>query len=152
MIVGAFAVVLVIAGKGDGGRRSPTTQVSDTPSLGWAFSLSSSSRWRVAANGGFVGKFYILRASVERATWDCHHSGGDDSGVLLLLPACHRHDVHAAGWKTGRLVGRPPASGSRRLRTVTLLLGLLPSWPLVKARQSVQGLARGRALSPGQRP
>ncbi|MGD8699059.1 MAG: NADH-quinone oxidoreductase subunit N [Gemmatimonadales bacterium] len=157
MIVGAFAVVLVIAGKDD--RRQ---KISDYAGLGyshpWAgatLSLFLVSLAGLPPTGGFVGKFYILRASVE--------SGYVGLAVILAVTTLVSYYYYLRVIvtmymrpelePTGRLAwGVPLRAALVVCATVTLLLGLLPSWPLVKARESVQGLraVAERPVDPGQ--
>jgi NADH-quinone oxidoreductase subunit N len=157
MIVGAFAVILVIAGKDD--RRQ---KISDYAGLGyshpWAgaiLSLFLVSLAGLPPTGGFVGKFYILRASVE--------SGYVGLAVILAVTTLVSYYYYLRVIvtmymrpelePTGRLDwGVPLRAALAVCATVTLLLGLLPSWPLVKARQSVQGLrsVAERTVDPGQ--
>ena len=145
MIVGAFAVVLVIAGKND--RRQ---KISDYAGLGyshpWAgafLSLFLVSLAGLPPTAGFVGKFYILRASVE--------SGYVGLAVILAVTTLVSYYYYLRVIVTmymrpelepiGRLHwGIPLRAALVVCATLTLLLGILPSWPLLKARQSVEGL------------
>lgn len=144
MIVGAFAIVLVLAGKGD-----RYQQLSDYEGLGWSrpwaaglLALFLVSLAGLPPTAGFVGKFYILRAAVE--------AGYVNLAVVLVLTTLVSY------WYYLRVIVHmymKPAGEPREgmvwagsLRTVlavcaiiTVLLGILPSWPLLKARQSVSG-------------
>lgn len=146
MIVGAFAVVLVLAGKGDERQR-----LSDYAGLGWThpwaaavLSLFLVSLAGLPPTAGFVGKFYILRAAVE--------AGYIDLPVILVVTTLISY------WYYLRVIvamymkpsvaemGRVTWGGALRVALVicaaiTIYLGILPSWPLLKARQSVAGLA-----------
>ncbi len=148
MTVGAFAIVLVIAGKDDRRQR-----IQDYASIGWthpwaaaALALFLVSLAGLPPTDGFVGKFYILRASIE----------AEYQGLALVLAVT----TLVSYWYYLRVIvamymkpavsppiGRVVWSGSIRTALavcalVVLLLGLLPSWPLLKAQQSVAGLTR----------
>ncbi|MGD2154938.1 MAG: NADH-quinone oxidoreductase subunit N [Gemmatimonadales bacterium] len=146
MIVGAFAIVLVLAGKGDERQR-----LSDYAGLGWTHPWAAAvlSIFLVSLAGlpptaGFVGKFYILRAAVD--------AGYIDLPVILVITTLISY------WYYLRVIvamymkpavadmGRIAWGGALRAALVvcaaiTIYLGILPSWPLLKARQSVEGLA-----------
>jgi NADH-quinone oxidoreductase subunit N len=146
MIVGAFAVVLVLAGKGDERQR-----LSDYAGLGWTHPWAAAvlSVFLVSLAGlpptaGFVGKFYILRAAVE--------AGYIDLPVILVITTLISYWYYLRVIVTMYMkpsvadVGRVAWGGSLRAALVvcaaiTIYLGILPSWPLLKARQSVEGLA-----------
>jgi NADH-quinone oxidoreductase subunit N len=158
MIVGAFAVLLAIAGKGDRRQR-----ISDYAGLGysqpWAaatLSLFLVSMAGLPPTGGFVGKFYILRASVE--------SGYVNLAVILAVTTLVSYYYYLRVIVTMYMrpelepVERPVWSGPLRTALVvcaaiTILLGILPSWPLLKAQQSVEGLRQvvaEQVVDPGQ--
>lgn len=147
MIVGAFAIVAALAGAQD--RRQ---SLSDYAGLGWShpwaaaiLSLFLVSLAGLPPTAGFVGKFYILRASVE--------AGYVNLAVILAVTTLISY------WYYLRVIvmmymrpsvepiGRVPWGSPLRAALVvcsliTVLLGILPSWPLLKARQSVEGLRR----------
>lgn len=145
MIVGAFAVVLVLAGKGDRRQR-----ISDYAGLGWSHPWAAAilalflvSLAGLPPTGGFVGKFYILRASVE--------AGYVNLAVILAVTTLISYYYYLRVIVT--MYMRPTVTPLERVEwgvplrsalavcaIVTLLLGILPSWPLLKARQSVEGL------------
>jgi NADH-quinone oxidoreductase subunit N len=100
-----------------------------------------------------VGKFYILRASVE--------SGYVGLAVILavttlvsyyyylrvIVTMYMRPEVEP----TGRLDwGAPVRAALVVCAAVTILLGILPSWPLLKARESVEQLRPVAELSVDQ--
>ncbi len=146
MIVGAFAVVLVLAGKGDERQR-----LSDYAGLGWTHPWAAAvlSIFLVSLAGlpptaGFVGKFYILRAAVE--------AGYIDLPVILVITTLISYWYYLRVIVTMYMkpsvaeIGRVAWGGPLRAALVicaaiTIYLGILPSWPLLKARQSVEGLA-----------
>ncbi|NIR42961.1 MAG: NADH-quinone oxidoreductase subunit N [Gemmatimonadetes bacterium] len=145
MIVGAFAIVLVLAGRGD-----RYQQLSDYDGLGWSrpwaaalLALFLVSLAGLPPTAGFVGKFYILRAAVE--------AGYLNLAILLVLTTLVSY------WYYLRVIvnmymkpsaeAREGVAWAASLRTVlavcaiiTVLMGIFPSWPLLKARQSVAGL------------
>lgn len=145
MIVGAFAVILVLAGRGDRRQR-----LSDYAGLGysqpWAAALLSIFLLSLAGlppTGGFVGKFYILRAAIE--------AGYVNLAVILALTTVVSYwyylRVIVAMYMKPEVEPLGEVSWGRPLRAalvvcafVTLFMGLLPSWPLLKAQQSVQDL------------
>ncbi len=146
MIVGAFAVVLVLAGRGDERQR-----LSDYAGLGWTHPWAAAvlSVFLVSLAGlpptaGFVGKFYILRAAVE--------AGYIDLPVILVITTLISYWYYLRVIVTMYMkpsvaeIGRVAWGGTLRAALVvcaaiTIYLGILPSWPLLKARQSVEGLA-----------
>ncbi|UCC72671.1 MAG: NADH-quinone oxidoreductase subunit N [Gemmatimonadota bacterium] len=145
MIVGAFAIVLALAGKGDERQR-----LSDYAGLGWTHPWAAAvlSIFLVSLAGlpptaGFIGKFYILQAAVE--------ADYIDLSVVLVVTTLISY------WYYLRVIvsmymkpcvaeiGRVPWGAALRAVLVvcvaiTVYLGILPSWPLLKARQSVEGL------------
>jgi len=145
MIVGAFAIVLVLAGQGDRRQR-----LSDYAGLGWTnpwaaalLSLFLVSLAGLPPTGGFVGKFYILRASIE--------AGYVNLAVVLaittlvsywyylrVIVTMYMRPEPAAGARIG--LGGSVRAALAVCAAVTIFLGILPSWPLLKARQSVEGL------------
>jgi len=145
MIVGAFAIILVLAGKGDSRQR-----ISDYAGLGyshpWAAGLLTLFLVSLAGlppTAGFVGKFYILRAAIE--------SGYVNLAIILALTTVisywyYLRVIVAMYMKPeveplGQLVwGRALKAALVICAIVILYMGLLPSWPLLKAQQSVQGL------------
>jgi NADH-quinone oxidoreductase subunit N len=145
MIVGSFAVVLVLAGKGDRRQR-----LSDYAGLGysrpWAAALLSIFLVSLAGlppTGGFVGKVYILRAAVE--------AGYVNLAVVLvattLVSYYYYLRVIVAMYMRPETEAPAPMTWGRPLRAalavcaiVTLYLGVLPAWPLLKAQQSAAGL------------
>ena len=145
MIVGAFTIVQVIAGEGDSRQ-----QLSDYAGLGWSHPWAAAilsvflvSLAGLPPTGGFVGKFYILRASIE--------AGYVNLAVILavttLISYWYYLRVIVAMYMKPAVapIGRVDWTGSLRAVLVvcafiTFFLGILPSWPLGKARQSVQGL------------
>ncbi len=145
MIVGAFAIVLVLAGKNDRRQR-----ISDYAGVGWshpvaaaALSLFLVSLAGLPPTGGFVGKFYILRASVE--------AGYVKLAVILAVTTLVSYWYYLRVIVTMYMkpetepLGRVVWSGTLRTAlavcaAITIFLGLFPSWPLLKARQSVEGL------------
>ncbi|UCF19572.1 MAG: NADH-quinone oxidoreductase subunit N [Gemmatimonadota bacterium] len=145
MIVGAFTVVQVLAGAGDSRQ-----QLTDYAGLGWShpwaaavLSIFLVSLAGLPPTGGFVGKFYILRASIE--------AGYVNLAVILavttLISYWYYLRVIVAMYMRPAVapIGRVDWTGSLRAvlavcAFITFLLGVLPSWPLLKAQQSVQGL------------
>lgn len=145
MIVGAFAIVLVLAGEGD--RRQ---LISDYAGLGWsqpwvaaALSLFLVSLAGLPPTGGFVGKLYILRASIE--------AGYPNLAVILavttLISYWYYLRVIVAMYMRPAVATLGPVVWGRSVRfalavcAVTVLyLGVLPSWPLLKASESVRGI------------
>lgn len=147
MIVGAFAIVLVLAGKDDRRQR-----LSDYAGLGWThpwaaalLSIFLVSLAGLPPTGGFVGKFYILRAAIE--------SGYVNLAVVLAVTTLVSYWYYLRVIVTMYMRPAPAAVPEMRwgnpLRAalaicalVTIILGILPSWPLLKARQSVEGLSQ----------
>ncbi len=145
MIIGAFAIVFVLAGKNDRRQR-----LSDYAGVGWshpvaaaALSLFLVSLAGLPPTGGFVGKFYILRASVE--------AGYVNLAVILAVTTLISYWYYLRVIVTmymkpqteplGRLVwGGMLRTALVVCAAITIILGLFPSWPLLKARQSVEGL------------
>ncbi len=145
MIVGAFTVVQVLAGPGDSRQ-----QLTDYAGLGWSHPWAAAglsvflvSLAGLPPTGGFVGKFYILRASIE--------AGYVNLAVILavttLISYWYYLRVIVAMYMRPAVapIGRVDWTGSLRAvlavcAVITFLLGILPSWPLLKAQQSVQGL------------
>ncbi len=145
MIVGAFAIVLVLAGEGDRRQR-----LSDYAGLGWShpwaaalLSLFLVSLAGFPPTGGFVGKFYILRASVE--------AGYVNLAVILVITTLISYWYYLRVIVTMYMkpetapIGRPVWGGSLRAALalcalISFYLGLLPGWPLAKARESVEGM------------
>ena len=145
MIVGAFAVVLVLAGPGDRRQR-----ISDYAGLGWThpwaaamLSIFLVSLAGLPPTGGFVGKFYILRAAVE--------AGYVNLAIVLALTTLVSYWYYlrvivtmymrpAAAPAAPVEWGGPLRAALAVCAVVTIFLGILPSWPLLKARQSVEGL------------
>ncbi len=145
MIVGAFAIILLLAGQGD-----PRQRISDYAGLGyshpWAAALLSVFLVSLAGlppTAGFVGKFYILRAAIE--------SGYVNLAVILAVTTVisywyYLRVIVAMYMKPeveplGQVVmGRALRAALFVCAIVTLTMGILPSWPLLKAQQSVQGL------------
>jgi NADH-quinone oxidoreductase subunit N len=147
MIVGAFAVVLTLAGKADARQR-----LADYSGLGWSrpwaaavLSLFLVSLAGLPPTAGFVGKFYILRAAVE--------AGYINLAVILAVTTLISY------WYYLRVIVmmymKPAAAPAEKVSwgvslraalvvcsLVTILLGLFPAWPLFKARQSVDGLVQ----------
>jgi NADH-quinone oxidoreductase subunit N len=145
MIVGAFAIVLVLAGRGD-----KLERVSDYAGLGysrpWAAALLTIFLVSLAGlppTGGFVGKVYILRAALE--------AGYVNLAVILVVTTLVSYYYYlrvivamymrpgaepaaALAW------GRPMRAAVAVCAIVILYLGLLPSWPLLKAQQTAAGL------------
>jgi NADH-quinone oxidoreductase subunit N len=142
MIVGAFAIVLVLAGKGD-----KYQQLSDYNGLGWTrpwaaaiLALFLVSLAGLPPTAGFVGKFYILRAAVE--------AGYLNLAVVLVVSTLISYyyylRVIVNMYMKPAAEPRESVTWAGSLRTalvicaiVTILMGLFPSWPLLKARQSV---------------
>jgi NADH-quinone oxidoreductase subunit N len=144
-VVGAFAIVLVLAGKGDSRQR-----ISDYASLGWthpwaaaALSIFLVSLAGLPPTGGFMGKFYILRASVE--------AGYVNLAVILAVTTLISYWYYLRVIVT--MYMRPAETPRGRVRwdgaltgvlsvcaILTFLLGVLPSVPLLVAERSVQGL------------
>ncbi len=157
MIVGAFAVVLVLAGPGDQRQR-----LSDYAGLGWThpwaaavLSIFLVSLAGLPPTGGFVGKFYILRASIE--------AGYTDLAVILVVTTLVSYwyylRVVVAMYMKPSLgeLGRVTWGAALRAALVvcaaiTIYLGILPSWPLSKAQRSVEGLAPAAAQVADGRP
>jgi len=157
MIVGAFAIILVLAGKDDRRQR-----ISDYAGLGyrhpWAaatLSLFLLSLAGLPPTAGFVGKFYILRAAIE--------SGYVNLAVILAITTVVSYwyylRVIVAMYMKPEVEPLGQVVWGRALRAalvicaiVTLYLGLLPSWPLLKAQQSVQGLTYVAEHSEGPSP
>jgi NADH-quinone oxidoreductase subunit N len=145
MIVGAFAIVLVLAGEGD-----RYQQLSDYNGLGWTrpwpaaiLALFLVSLAGLPPTAGFVGKFYILRATVE--------AGYVSLAVILVVSTLVSYwyylRVIVNMYMKPEAEARPSVTWTGSLRAalvicaiVTILMGIFPSWPLLKARQSVQGL------------
>lgn len=145
MIVGAFAIVLKLAGKNDARQR-----LSDYAGLGWThpwaaaiLSLFLLSLAGLPPTAGFVGKVYILRAAVE--------AGYVNLAVILaittLISYWYYLRVVVAMYMKPAITPMGPVAWSGSIRTalavcafVTVFLGILPSWPLLKAQRSVQGL------------
>ncbi len=145
MIVGAFTIVLVLAGKDDRRQR-----LSDYAGIGythpWAAGLLALFLVSLAGlppTGGFVGKFYILRASIE--------AGYVNLAVILavttLISYWYYLRVIVAMYMKPEVEPLGQVVWGRALRTalvvcafIVLFMGILPSWPLLKAQQSVQGL------------
>ncbi|MDP2576774.1 MAG: NADH-quinone oxidoreductase subunit N [Gemmatimonadota bacterium] len=147
MTIGAFAIVLVIAGKNDRLQR-----IRDYSGLGWThpwpaamLALFLVSLAGLPPTGGFIGKFYILRASIE--------AGYPNLAVILafatLVSYWYYLRVIVSMYMRTAESPLPRLEWSGSLRTavaicalITVFLGLLPSWPLLKAQQSVEGLVR----------
>jgi NADH-quinone oxidoreductase subunit N len=145
MIVGAFAIVLTFAGKGDRRQR-----LSDYAGLGyshpWAAAILALFLVSLAGlppTGGFVGKFYILRAAVE--------AGYVNLAVILAVTTLVSYWYYLRVIVTMYMKPEVEAMGkiawgpALRLALaicafVTVYLGILPSWPLLKAHDSVQDL------------
>jgi NADH-quinone oxidoreductase subunit N len=146
MIVGAFAIVLVVAGQGDQRQR-----LSDYAGLGWShpwaaavLSIFLLSLAGLPPTGGFVGKFFILRAAVE--------AGYVDLAIVLVITTLISYWYYLRVIVTMYMkptvtpIGKMAWGGALRAALVvcaivTIYLGILPSWPLLKAQQSVEGLA-----------
>lgn len=145
MIIGAFAIVFVLAGKNDRRQR-----LSDYAGVGWSHPVAAAvlslflvSLAGLPPTGGFVGKFYILRASVE--------AGYVNLAVILAVTTLISYWYYLRVIVTMYMKPQVEPLGQRvwggMLRTalvvcaaITIFLGLFPSWPLMKARQSVEGL------------
>lgn len=145
MIVGAFAIVSVLAGEGD--RRQ---LISDYGGIGWSrpwvaalLALFLVSLAGLPPTGGFVGKFYILRAAVE--------AGYTDLAIILAVTTLISYWYYLriivtmymkpAVAPLGELVwGRALRVALAVCAVVVLYLGVLPSWPLLKASESVEGI------------
>jgi NADH-quinone oxidoreductase subunit N len=146
MIVGAFAIVLVLAGQGDQRQR-----LSDYAGLGWSHPWAAAvlsvflvSLAGLPPTGGFVGKFYILRAAVE--------AGYVDLAIILVVTTLVSYWYYlrvivamymkAPAAEVGRVVwGNTLRAALVVCAVITMYLGILPSWPLLKAQQSVEGMA-----------
>ncbi len=145
MIVGAFAIVLLLAGKGDRLER-----VSDYAGIGytrpWPAALLTVFLVSLAGlppTGGFVGKVYILRAALE--------AGYVNLAIVLVVTTLisyyyYLRVIVAMYMRPGAEAG-VPFSWGRPLRAAVALcaiavlyLGLLPSWPLLKAQQTAAAL------------
>jgi NADH-quinone oxidoreductase subunit N len=147
MIVGAFAIVLVLAGKGD-----QYQQLSDYNGLGWTrpwpaaiLTLFLVSLAGLPPTAGFVGKFYILRATVE--------AGYLNLAVILVVSTLVSYWYYlrvivnmymkpAAEEREGVIWAGSLRAALAICAIVTVLMGLFPSWPLLKARQSVGDLGQ----------
>ena len=147
MIVGAFAIVSVLAGPGD-----LRQSLADYAGIGWshpwaaaALSLFLVSLAGLPPTGGFVGKLYILRASIE--------AGYPNLAVILAVTTLVSYwyylriivamYMRPSAVPLGRRVWSPPLRAALiTCAAVTVFLGLLPSWPLLKAQQSVAGVPR----------
>ncbi len=139
MIVGAFAIILVLAGVKDRRQR-----LADYAGLGW------SHPWAAAIlTAGFVGKFYILRAAVE--------AGYVNLAVILVVTTLVSYWYYLRVIVT--MYMKPEGAPLEQVRwgaslkaalvvcvLITILMGLFPSWPLMKARQSVEGLRQAAEL------
>ena len=147
MIVGAFAIIQVLAGPGDGRQN-----LSDYAGLGWshpwaaaALSVFLVSLAGLPPTGGFIGKFYILRASIE--------AGYVNLAVILVVTTLISYwyylRVIVAMYMKPSTAPLGKVSWGVPMRAVlvvcaaiTLYLGILPSWPLLKAQRSAAGLTQ----------
>ncbi len=145
MIVGAFAVVLKLAGKGDVRHR-----LRDYAGIGWSHPWAAAilalflvSLAGLPPTGGFVGKVYILRAAVE--------AGYVNLAVILavttLVSYWYYLRVVVTMYMKPAVTPLEPSRWSYSIRAavvvcaiLTVILGIWPSYPLVKAQQSAHGL------------
>ena len=156
MTIGAFAIVLTVAGENDRRHR-----IQDYAGFGWkrpwlavGLSLFLASLAGLPPTGGFVGKLYILRAGIE--------AGYPDLAVVLAITTLvsywyYLRVIVTMYMKTGTGAiesfrwGIPMRTALAVCVAVIIFLGLLPSWPLLKAKHSVQGLTSvaGHVLGTG---
>lgn len=145
MIVGAFAIVLKLAGKDDRRQR-----LSDYAGLGWSrpwaaalLSLFLVSLAGLPPTGGFVAKFYVLRAAVE--------AGYVNLSVILAVTTLISYWYYLRVIVT--MYMKPPVEelgpvgwgGALRAAVavcaaVTVYVGIWPALPLREAERSVRGL------------
>ena len=79
---------------------------------------------------GFIGKWYIFSAAVERRPLLArHHRRADERRLGLLLPPHRRHDVHDRRQSTscGHVCRSPPPPGSPWPTPAVFYLGILPT-------------------------
>ena len=156
MIIGAFAIVLNLAGKGDQRQR-----ISDYAGLGWSrpwaaamLALFLVSLAGLPPTAGFVGKFYILRAAIEAQ----YVNLAVILAVTTLVSYWYYLRVIVTMYMRPATVAPQPVSWTRPITAavavcafITVLLGILPSGPLLVADKSAQDL-RGAAGQVSEAP